>query len=87
MCGSRWTGEVKTTPEDGYHSVENFQQFCELDPVEKGRVKDLFDRLRALTFSPFDNAHIEVNGGTRYVDVETRPESDDSDPDGLLSSY
>lgn len=50
-------------------------------------MKDFLDRLCALTFPPFDNACIEVDGETCYVDIEIRPESDESGPDGLLSSY
>lgn len=86
-------GGVETTPQDEstgeYHSVEDFQQLCELDPNEEIRVKDFLDRLRALTFPPFDNAHIEVDGETYYVDIEIRNESDDSgaQSEGLLSSY
>jgi methionyl-tRNA formyltransferase len=83
--------EVETTPQDEsageYHSVEDFQELCELDPNEEVRVKDFLDRLRGLTFLPFDNARIEVDGETYYVDVEIRSESDDSEPDGLLSPY
>jgi len=84
-------GEVETTPQDESagecHSVEDFQALCELNPNAEVRVKDFLDRLRALTFPLFDNARIEVDGETYYVDVEIRPESDDSEPDGLLSSY
>jgi len=84
-------GDVETTLQDEsegeYHSVEDFQQLCELDPDAEVRVREFLNRLRALTFPPFDNAHIEVDGETYYVDVEIRPESDESEPDGLLSSY
>jgi len=86
-------GDVETTPQDEskgeYHSVEDFQALCELDPDAEVRVKDFLDRLRALTFPPFDNARIEVDSETYYVDVEIRPESDESgeQSEGLLSSY
>jgi methionyl-tRNA formyltransferase len=84
-------GEVEVTPQDTevgtYHSVEDFQDLCELNPNEEVRVKDFLDRLRALTFPPFDNAHIEVDGETYYVDVEIRSATDNAEPDGLLSSY
>lgn len=87
-------GETETTPQDEsngeYHSVEDFQQLCELNPDEEVRVKDFLNRLRALTFPPFDNAYIELDGTRYYVDVSITPESatgDDDDPDGMLSAY
>jgi methionyl-tRNA formyltransferase len=72
-----------------YHSVDEFLEACKLDPDEEIRAKDFLDRLRALTFPPFDNVTIEVDGQTYYVDVEIRPASDDADEisEGLLSSY
>lgn len=86
------SGEIETTtqnPEDGrYHSVNDFTKLCELDLEEEIRVEDFLDRLRALTFPPFDNAHVEIDGETYYIDIEIR-EADDSDEktEGLLSSY
>jgi methionyl-tRNA formyltransferase len=86
-------GEVETTPQEEstgeYHSVEDFQDLCGLDPDEEVRVKDFLNRLRALTFPPFNNARIAVDGETYYVDIEIRKEGDDSgeQAEGLLSSY
>jgi len=86
-------GEIEATPQDSeagtYHSVDDFLETCELDPDEEVRVKEFLDRLRALTFPPFDNATIEVDGQAYYVDIEIRPVSDEPDEksEGLLSSY
>lgn len=76
-----------------YHRKQDFLDLCDLDPDEEVRVVDFLDRLRALTFPPFDNARIEVDDREYYVDVEIRPaergehdgdedDSDDGDRDG-----
>lgn len=86
-------GKIEVTPQDPeagtYHSVDDFLEACELDPDEEVGVKEFLDRLRALTFPPFDNATIEVDGQAYYVDIEIRPASDEPDEksEGLLSSY
>jgi len=86
-------GTVEATPQDAdagtTHTTADFVERCELDPDETVRVKALLDRLRALTFPPFDNAYVELAGERYYVDVEIRPaaETTDEDGEGLLSSY
>lgn len=52
-----------------YHRTSDFEELCQLDPDEEVRVKDFLDRLRALTFPPYENARIEVNGETYRVEV------------------
>jgi len=87
------SGTVEYTPQDStagrYHSKSDFVDLCELDPDEQLSVKTLLDRLRALTFPPFNNAYLDIDGERYYVDIEIRKESDDDDEktDGLLSSY
>jgi methionyl-tRNA formyltransferase len=86
------SGEVETTAqtEEGtYHEVQDFEELCELDPDEEYTVKEMLNSLRALTFPPFDNGHVEVDGERYYVDVDIRHEDDerDEDPEGFLSSY
>ena len=85
------TVETTTQPAEGnYHRKAEFLELCKLDPDEEVRVIDLLDRLRALTFPPFDNAHIEVDGQEYYLDLSIRP-ADESDEEeetyGTLSSY
>lgn len=86
-------GDVKQIPQDeaagNYHSKADFVDLCELDPEEELSVKTLLDRLRALTFPPFNNAYLDVDGERYYVDIEIRKESEggDEEVDGLLSSY
>jgi methionyl-tRNA formyltransferase len=53
-----------------YHRTSEFEDLCKLDPDEEIRVKELLDRLRALTFPPYDNAEIEIGGETYYVEVD-----------------
>jgi methionyl-tRNA formyltransferase len=84
------TVEGVTQPSEGdYHRKAEFLDLCELDPDEEVRVVDLLDRLRALTFPPFDNARIEVDGAEYYLDLSIRPadESDEEETYGTLSSY
>lgn len=87
------SGEVEYIPQDDtagdYHSKADFVELCELDPDEELSVKTLLDRLRALTFPPFDNAYLDIDGERYYVDIEIRKAAEEADEktDGLLSSY
>lgn len=87
------SGDIEHTPQDdtagAYHSTADFIELCELDPEEMVSVKTLLDRLRALTFPPFDNAYLDIDGERYYIDVEIRKAADEDDDktDGLLSSY
>jgi methionyl-tRNA formyltransferase len=67
-------GEIDETEQEEdagtYHRTSDFEELCELDPNEEVRVKEFLDRLRALTFPPYDNAKIEVDGETYYVEVD-----------------
>jgi len=68
------TGVVEPTPQDEaagtYHETSEFASLCELKPDAEMTVRELLDRLRALTFPPYDNATIEVDGATYHVEVE-----------------
>lgn len=86
------SGQIETTPQDSengsYHTTDDFLELCEIDPDEEVQAKEFLDQLRALTFPPFNNARIEVDGETYYIDVEIRRENETNpDVDGLLSSY
>lgn len=86
-------GDFEVTPQSEtvgeYHSTEDFIELCRLDPDETYRVKDLLDVLRALTFPPFNNAKLSLDGTTYYIDINITPETKISDQprDGLLRSY
>jgi methionyl-tRNA formyltransferase len=87
------SGDVDARPQDSeagnYHTTDDFLELCELDPEREVSVKTLLNRLRALTFPPFNNATISVDGRTYYVDIEIRPEEDSESEsrEGFLSSY
>jgi len=87
------SGEVESTPQNDsngtYHSTTDFIEECEIDPEIEVTVKEFLDTLRALTFPPFDNAHVEVDGKRYYVDIEIREATEESGEktEGLLSSY
>lgn len=53
-----------------YHETAQFDDLCEIDPDTEATHKELLDRLRALTFPPYDNAYVEVDGDRYYVSVE-----------------
>lgn len=67
---------VKEQDEDSgtYHRTSEFEALCELDPDEEVRVKEFLDRLRALTFPPYNNAEIEIDGETYYIEVDITKE-------------
>lgn len=87
------SGEVEATEqtdaEATYHYRSDFEELCRIDPGERYEAKELIDVLRALTFPPFDNAFLEVDGERYYVEVEVTPADEAADVDrvGTLSSY
>jgi methionyl-tRNA formyltransferase len=54
------------------HRTAEFNQLCQLNPDRETQIKPFLDRLRALTFPPYDNARIDVDGETYYIDVDIR---------------
>ena len=87
------TGDFETEPQSPdagrFHGVDDFRELCEIHPEEHYTARELLDVLRALTFPPFDNAYLDVDGERYYVDVDIRPEdeSDETDAEGLLNAY
>ncbi len=75
--------------ESTYHYQSDFEDLCRLNPDKQYTLEELLDILRALTFPPFDNAQIEVDGETYYIEVDITPADDaeDTERSGLLSSY
>jgi len=74
-------GTAETTeqiPDEGtYHYKQDFVDLWEIDRSETARVGDLLDRLRALTFPPYDNAYFEIDGTRYWVDIDIRPATDE----------
>lgn len=65
---------AQSTDSGTYHRTEEFEELCRLDPDEQVRIKHLFDRLRALTFPPYKNAEIEIDGETYYIELDITKE-------------
>ncbi|MFP9193835.1 methionyl-tRNA formyltransferase [Natrialbaceae archaeon A-CW1-1] len=86
-------GDITLTPQDDdnatTHQKADFVDLCALDPEAEYPVKELLDILRALTFPPFDNAYLELDGERYYIDVDITPESETQEETsvGRLSSY
>lgn len=77
-------------PDEGtYHHQRDFTDLWEIDREEEVRAGDFLDRLRALTFPPFDNAYFEVDGTRYHVDISIRSEDDTEDdyPEGRIPAY
>jgi methionyl-tRNA formyltransferase len=67
-------GEIEPTSQDSdagtYHRTDDFETLCRLDPDKEVRIKDFLDRLRALTFPPYDNTMIKIDGERYHVKVD-----------------
>lgn len=57
-----------------YHRTAEFEELCKLDTDEETTVAALLNRLRALTYPPYDNARIEMNGEVYHVEVDIEKE-------------
>jgi len=57
-----------------YHRTEEFRELCRLDPEETVQIEEFLDRLRALTFPPYDNAEIEIDGTAYHVEIDITEE-------------
>jgi len=64
------SGETQSQNAGTYARTEDFEELCQLDPDETVRVNEFLDRLRALTFPPYDNARIDIDGETYYVEID-----------------
>lgn len=64
------TADAVSQPNSGsYHTADEFDTLCELTPDETVETKQFLDRLRALTYPPYDNARIDIDGETYYIDI------------------
>jgi len=70
-------GSADTTPQNTnagtYHYKNEFVDLWELDRTGTVTVGDFIDRLRALTFPPYENAYFEVDGDRYYVEIDITP--------------
>jgi methionyl-tRNA formyltransferase len=74
-------GTYTTTEQDEaeatLHYSREFDDMCELHLEEATTWREAIDRLRALTYPPYQNAYFEVNGEKYYVDIDITRESSD----------
>ncbi|ELZ47191.1 formyl transferase domain-containing protein [Halorubrum coriense DSM 10284] len=63
--------------EGTYHYKRDFTDLWELNLDKKVRIGDFIDRLRALTFPPYNNAYFKKNGKKYYLEVHIESESDE----------
>jgi methionyl-tRNA formyltransferase len=77
-------GTVDATEQPGdegtYHYKREFVDLWEIDRDEVVRVGDFINRLRALTFPPYDNAYFVEDGRKFHVELRITPA--DSEADG-----
>lgn len=71
------SGSVTTTQqskeEGAFHSQADFEKLCRLDPDATYTVREMIDRLRALTHPPHENAVISIDGDSYHVEISLTP--------------
>lgn len=72
-----------------FHEKSDFKELCQIDPAQKYTAKEFLNILRALTFPPFDNAFVEIDGTKYYLEIEINAsdENKENDQFGMVSSY
>lgn len=79
-------GAFDAVSQDGqgsFHNKAEFPELFELDLDEEMTIGDTLDRLRALTYPPYDNAYFEVDDTRYFVEVKITPESETTDAGGI----
>ncbi|MFC1904271.1 methionyl-tRNA formyltransferase [Chloroflexota bacterium] len=61
--------------EGTFHTVKDFKEICQIELDKAYTVRELLNRLRALTFSPYDNAYVIVDGEKFYLRLEVYSEN------------
>lgn len=64
------TGAPQEAEAGTYHTTAEFEQLCELDTEATYTVRELLNVLRALTFPPYDNAYVDIEGNRYYIEVD-----------------
>lgn len=84
-------GTIEPIPQDEStarsHRKQEFIDLCEIDPNATYEAKDLLDILRALTYPPFDNAYVELDGTKYYIEVDISEAGDGEASDGFTTGY
>jgi len=56
--------------EGTFHMVKDFEELCQIELDKQYTGRELLNRLRALTFSPYDNAYVIISGKKFYLRLE-----------------
>lgn len=75
--------EVEPEVMGTYHYKSEFTDLFELDHDAETTVGALIDKLRALTYPPYDNAYFVEDGERYYVELDITPESEREEGDGI----
>ena len=72
-------GNVEPIPNHGgtRHYLKEFKRICKIDPNKNFSAMEFVNLLRALTFPPYRNAHIEINGRKIYLELNLYPEDEE----------
>lgn len=65
---------TQSKDEGTLHAVKDFKEICQIELDKQYTARDLLNRLRALTFPPYDNAYVIVDGEKFYLRLEVYPE-------------
>ena len=85
-------GEIKRISQCGqasYHVINDFKKARKVDPEQKMRVVDFINYLRAMTFSPFNNAYIEMDEKKYFIEIKIKKDqaSINNGEQGFLKQY
>lgn len=80
------SGEITATKQSDseatYHSKSDFKELCHIDPSETYTAQEFLNVLRALTFQPYENAMLEIDGKQYSIEVDITPVGDHSSSEG-----
>jgi methionyl-tRNA formyltransferase len=62
--------------EGTFHTVKDFKELCQMELGKQYTGRELLNRLRALTFPPYDNTYVIVNGKKYYLRLEIYSEEE-----------
>ena len=75
-------GKIETTKQEKSegtsHAVKDFDELCQIELDKHYNARELLNRLRALTFPPYNNAYVIVDGEKFYLRLEIYSEKEES---------
>lgn len=68
---------IKQNKDEGtVHKVKDFEKLCQVELDKQYTGRELLNRLRALTFPPYHNAYVIINGERFYLRLEIYSEKE-----------